>query len=87
MADTPKIDNKISEYLRLNNNTQIIFPGIVKDNKDPMMLGRLRIVPTPSPFGDYQSILDSVPDWNEEKDKWTSKDPFIYLPLLKISWY
>ena len=80
--DTSKVNSIISDYLRKNGTDQIIFPGIVWDDKDPMLLGRLRIVPAPGTFGDYDSIVKSVENWNEEKDKWTSKDPLIYLPLL-----
>jgi hypothetical protein len=59
------------------SQTKNIYQGYVKDNVDPLMLGRVRVVPE---FEIYNDVLPS--DWDETKDKWTAKDPFIFLPLL-----
>ena len=61
------------------NRDQIIFPGTVYDDQDPMMLGRLRVIPEGK---DYSAMIKSVPNFDEETDKWSSKDPLIFLPLL-----
>lgn len=62
---------------------QIIFPGAIISNEDPMMLGRVRAYPI---IEGRESIVksfcktcfDDIP----EIKRWTNEDPFLYLPLL-----
>jgi hypothetical protein len=74
----------------MQDNT-ILFQAVVIDNQDPMMLGRVRarFLNPPSDVGSYEDIIRSInnPIWNEEKDKWGPRDPFIFLPLLPYFMY
>ena len=62
-------------------NNSIFFQCRVLNTEDPMMLGRIRGIRL---IDNYDDILKSVsdPPWNEEKDIWTSRDPFIFNALL-----
>lgn len=61
------------------SQNRMIFQGEVVDNQDPLMVGRIRV----KPIGGPDRYEDNFPEgWKEEKDKWTSKDPYICLPLL-----
>lgn len=61
-----------------NLKNQIIFPGQVMDIDDPMMLGRIRVIPK----GIYdESSLNELLSESTSK-KWSTKDPFVFLPLL-----
>ena len=61
------------------NQYQIIFQAKVLDSEDPAMLGRIRAVTL---FSEDQQAVNAGTQWNEQTDKWTPKDPFLYLPLL-----
>ena len=64
----------------------IFFQVVVMDNQDPMMLGRIRAKLLVDNYNDIvKSITD--PPWNEEKDVWTSRDPFIFNPLMPYFMY
>lgn len=61
--------------------TPIFYQVKVLDNNDPLMLGRIRGVRL---IDNYSDIIKSItsPVWNDEKDPWTERDPFIFNPLL-----
>jgi hypothetical protein len=69
----------------MNDNT-IFFQVTVIDNQDPMMLGRIRARLLTD---DYSAIVKSItdPPWDEEKDAWTTRDPFIFNPLMPYFMY
>ena len=64
-----------------NNNIdlgdhRIIVPGVVLDNQDPLMIGRIRVLP------ESENELQAYPEnWSKEKE-WTIQDPFVFLPLI-----
>lgn len=78
MGSIRKESNRPAEITQTSQD-QIIFPGFVYNNQDPMQLGRLRVMPIGKT---YQDIIGGVENWDEEKMAWTSKDPILYLPLL-----
>lgn len=65
----------------METNNTIFFQCKVLSIEDPLMLGRIRGVRL---IDNYDDIIKSVtdPPWNEEKDIWTSRDPFVFNPLL-----
>ncbi len=69
----------------MNDNT-IFFQVSVIDNQDPMMLGRIRAKLL---IDNYDDIVRSItdPPWNEEKDAWTLRDPFVFSPLMPYFMY
>jgi hypothetical protein len=64
------------------SNNQIFFPGLVIDNLDPVMLGRIRIEPLDKEFEIQKPQNEDKNNFDETKDKWTIKDPYVFLPLL-----
>jgi hypothetical protein len=77
----------------MKNKNQIIFPAIVIDNKDPLLLGRIRAVSqldnkvqiVQAVWSDALELKKTTKDTEEdipELYKWTTRDPFLCLPLL-----
>ena len=69
----------------MNDNT-MFFQVTVMDNEDPMMLGRIRAKLL---IDNYDDIVRSItdPPWNEQKDAWTTRDPFVFSPLMPYFMY
>lgn len=72
------------------NKNQILFPGIVEDDKDPMCLGRIRIRPQ-TELQDFPTELlnlyGKIDNGKFKFTKWGSDDPYVFLPLLPIHFY
>ena len=63
-------------------DNKLIFNGEVIDNRDPLMLGRIRVRATQESKTDLQPKYPNGDPIPESVYRWTSKDPFIFLPLL-----
>lgn len=68
------------------SDTSAFYQVQILDNEDPMMLGRVRARLLTD---NYQDIVKSFrnPPFNEEKDKWTERDPFVFSPLMPYFMY
>lgn len=67
------------------NDNKILEPAVVLDVEDPMMLNRIRARVLTL---DYEAIIKSIdPVFDESKDKWGERDPFVFTPLLPFYIY
>ena len=63
--------------------SKLIFKGVVKDNKDPKSLGRIRIEPSDWIVSDEIYVTEYSGKYSESKDRWNAvSDPFMFTPLL-----
>jgi len=67
-------------------SNQLLYQCVVLDNQDPLMLGRVRAKLISDNYADVVKSIRNPP-FNEEKDKWTARDPFIFNPLLPFFVY
>ena len=90
LMDGNKNSNFINRKMNVIDNvlnTQVFFGGYVIDNNDPLMLGRVRIVPENDNKEDIENAIkdfdtnSSFPDVN---GPWSPKDPLLFLPLLPV---
>lgn len=59
---------------------RILYPAQVVDNEDPWVLGRIRAYPVDQTV---RAALEAY-QFDETKDKWGPKDPFVQSPLLPM---
>lgn len=68
----------------MDSNTQLIYFGTCLSSEDPMMLGRIRVLP----FNDYEAgVIEANPKFKENSKSlsdgpWSDIDPFLFNPLL-----
>ena len=67
-------------------SNQLLYQCVVLDSEDPLMLGRVRARLLTDNYYDMLKSFDNPP-WDEQKDKWTTRDPFIFNPLLPYFLY
>ena len=67
-------------------SNQLLYQCVVIDNQDPLMLGRVRATLVGENYADVVKSIRNPP-FNEEKDAWTARDPFIFNPLLPFFIY
>ncbi len=68
----------------MNSNNQIIYFGTCISDQDPMMLGRIRVLPNNDV---QQAVIDANPKFNQDSKSlsdgpWSDIDPFLHNPLL-----
>jgi hypothetical protein len=67
-------------------SNQLLYQCVVLDNEDPLMLGRVRARLLTDNYSDMLKSFDNPP-WNPQKDPWSTRDPFIFNPLLPYFLY
>lgn len=67
-------------------SSQLFYQCDVIDNQDPLMLGRVRAKLLSENYADVVNSFKNPP-FNEVKDAWTERDPFIFNPLLPFFVY
>ncbi len=65
---------------------ELFYQCQVLNNDDPLMLGRIRGRRLTDNYNDIiKSITD--PPWNEKRDAWSERDPFVFMPLMPYYLY
>ena len=67
-------------------SNQLLYQCVVLDSDDPMMLGRVRARLLTDNYYDMLKSFDNPP-WNPQTDPWSTRDPFVFNPLLPYFLY